>query len=292
PAASGAFYVYGSRRCIICFAGEQVESLDTFQARVLLRPRIEQFIDFERISRWISACETDHSSTCGQETKSFSEAYPGLEVLRLIDVHDLCLVEVNDLQPYIALSYVWGGISTVRMTRANLSRFLKRNSLEPSARIPKTIRDTIDLARRLNIRYIWVDAFCLIQDDSEDLFQGISVMDKIFQRSWLTAVAASGHTANSGLPGFSGGSRVPREATVIQPDISVTVFMDLDGMLESTVYQTRGWTNPPLVTEPYTSLKTKSSFGAVVPTSLSFASTKHTILYWLHMGTFFPRLKT
>ncbi|KAH0426025.1 hypothetical protein CcaCcLH18_10608 [Colletotrichum camelliae] len=218
PAASGAFYVYGSRRCIICFAGGNVESLETFQARVLLRPRIEQFIDFERI-----------------------KAYPGLDVLRLIDVDDLCLVEVNDFRPYIALSYVWGGISTVRMTRANLPRFLKQNALEPLLRIPKTIRDTIQLARRLNIRYVWVDAFCLIQDDVEDLLQGIGVMDNIFERSWLTAVAASGH-ANSGLPGFSGGSRLPREATMIQPDISTTVFMDLDGMLESTVYQTRGWT--------------------------------------------------
>ncbi|KAL3296010.1 tol protein [Colletotrichum asianum] len=128
------------------------------------------------------------------------------------------------------------------MTRATLPRFLKQKALEPLLRIPETIRDTIELARRLNIRYIWVDAFCLIQDDTEDLLQGISVMDNIFERSWLTAVAASGHTANYGLPGFSGCSRVPREATVIQQDISMTVFMDLDGMLESTVYQTRGWT--------------------------------------------------
>ncbi|KAK2763629.1 hypothetical protein CKAH01_15909 [Colletotrichum kahawae] len=223
PAASGAFYVYGSRRCIICFAGGN-------------------FIDFERIIQWISACETSHASTCGQDTRSFLEAYPGLDVLRLIDVDDRCLVEVNDFRPYIALSYVWGGISTVRMTRANLPRFLKQNALEPLLRIPKTIRDTIQLARRLNIRYVWVDAFCLIQDDPEDLLQGIGVMDNILERSWLTAVAASGHNANSGLPGFSGGSRLPREATVIQPDISTTVFMDLDGMLESTVYQTRGWT--------------------------------------------------
>ncbi|KAK1855194.1 hypothetical protein CCHR01_02226 [Colletotrichum chrysophilum] len=242
PAASGAFYVYGSRRCIICFAGGNEESLETFQGRVLLRPKIERFIDFERISQWISSCETGHASTCGQETKSFSEAYLGLEVLRLIDVHDPCLVEVIDIRPYIALSYVWGGVSTFRMTRANLPRFLKQKALEPLLRIPETIRDTIELARRLNIRYIWVDAFCLIQDDPEDLLQGISVMDNIFERSWLTAVAASGHTANSGLPGFSGGSRVPREATVIQPNISMTVFMDLDGMMDSTVYQTRGWT--------------------------------------------------
>ncbi|KAH9242348.1 hypothetical protein K456DRAFT_1743591 [Colletotrichum gloeosporioides 23] len=222
PGASGAFYVYGSRRCIICFAGGN-------------------FIDFERISQWISACESGHASTCGQETRSFSEAYPGLDVLRLIDVHDLCLVEVIDIRPYIALSYVWGS-TTVRMTRANLPRFLKQNALEPLLQIPKTIRETIELARQLNIRYIWVDAFCLIQDDPEDLLQGIGVMDKIFERSWVTAVAASGHNANSGLPGFSGGTRVPREATVIQPDVSMTVFMDLDGMLESTVYQTRGWT--------------------------------------------------
>ncbi|KAE9574688.1 hypothetical protein CGMCC3_g9150 [Colletotrichum fructicola] len=128
------------------------------------------------------------------------------------------------------------------MTRANLPLFLKQQALEPLLRIPETIRDTVELARRLNIRYIWVDAFCLIQDDPEDLLQGISVMDNIFERFWLTAVAASGHTANSGLPGFIGGSRMPRQATVIQPDISMTVFKDLDGMLESTVYQTRGWT--------------------------------------------------
>jgi len=30
--------------------------------------------------------------------------------------------------------------------------------------LPQTLRDTIIVARRLGINYLWVDTFCIIQD--------------------------------------------------------------------------------------------------------------------------------
>jgi hypothetical protein len=73
--------------------------------------------------------------------------------------------------------------------------------------LPKTIRDAIDLVRALKERYLWVDALCLVQNDQADMQKGIDIMDIIYERAVMTIVAASGDSANSGLPGVHRGSR-------------------------------------------------------------------------------------
>lgn len=90
------------------------------------------------------------------------------------------MVEVQEYRPYVALSYVWGAVSNFRLTKSNLAPLLVPGTIgEVFSTLPKTICDAITLCIRLGVQYLWVDALCLLQNDEEDLEQGINVMDRI-----------------------------------------------------------------------------------------------------------------
>ncbi|KAK7931125.1 hypothetical protein PG985_001837 [Apiospora marii] len=101
---------------------------------------------------------------------------------------------------YVALSYVWGGPQAFCLKGDNILDLQARGSLQDT---PNTIRDAMTVAFRLGFNYIYVDAFCIIQDDNKDKREQLSIMGKIYANATLCIVAASGDTAYSGLPGLS-----------------------------------------------------------------------------------------
>ncbi|KAF5718556.1 hypothetical protein FMUND_5137 [Fusarium mundagurra] len=210
-----------------------------------LEPWTGPVVDTSRILRWISSCEQLHGSKCAMPANlPFAEAYPGLRVLRLLDIEDHCIVERTCLEKYIALSYVWGGVSYFRLTKANRTALLMPDSLRKVFEmLPNTVKDAINLASRLDCRYLWVDALCLLQNDREDLELGVNVMDLVYERAWLTVAAACGHDANARLLGVQEGTRDgSSNAFEIVPGVYMGVVADLDGLLERSVYHSRAWT--------------------------------------------------
>ncbi|KAI4622206.1 hypothetical protein J4E83_004946 [Alternaria metachromatica] len=57
--------------------------------------------------------------------------------------------------------------------------------------LPQLFQDAFDLARALQIPYVWIDALCIIQDDEADKTSEISKMDHIYQNAFLN-VGATG----------------------------------------------------------------------------------------------------
>ncbi|EEU33838.1 uncharacterized protein NECHADRAFT_89098 [Fusarium vanettenii 77-13-4] len=210
----------------------------------LLRPTTS-LIDTSRILGWIRSCEQEHGDHCQLPTQvPFAEAFRGLPFIRLIDVQALCLVEIQHLVEYTALSYVWGSVPNFRLTKAKRPVLLMPGSLRQVAvGLPRTIRDAIMVVQRLGCRYLWVDALCLMQNDADDLDQGVGSMDLIYERAWLTIVAACGHDANAGLPGVQNGSRKSSLNTQnVIPGLTMGVVVGLDERLGRSMYDTRGWT--------------------------------------------------
>ncbi|KAF4466688.1 hypothetical protein FALBO_6453 [Fusarium albosuccineum] len=210
-----------------------------------IEPWIMPVVDAARILRWISSCEQLHSSACAVPTDlTFAKAFRGLHLLCLLDVEANCLVERTSLEKYVALSYVWGAVSNFRLTKANRPALLKPGSLKRVFdMLPNTIKDAIVFVRRLGCRYLWVDALCLLQNDAGDLELGVDVMDLIYERAWLTVVASGGHDANARLPGVQEGTRKGSHNTFeVIPGVEMGVVTGLDGLLKSSVYNTRAWT--------------------------------------------------
>jgi len=60
--------------------------------------------------------------------------------------------------------------------------------------LPPAFRDAIDIARRLDVRYLWIDSLCIIQDDQLDWQTESARMSTIYQQALLTISAGlSGH---------------------------------------------------------------------------------------------------
>ncbi|KAJ4253854.1 hypothetical protein NW762_010249 [Fusarium torreyae] len=247
PVNGGAYSIEGVADYWICFAAKSHPSitlaLSSNERSNYLCSIVDAELEISRISRWLSICMTTHGEECSSSSATFDLAFPGLQVLRLLDVQRDCLVEVRDLHPYLALSYIWGAVPNFRLTKANLERLLVPGAMRDVFRLPRTIRDAITLAKKLHIQYLWVDALCLIQNDSDDLEQGVNVMDLIYERSLLTIIAACGTDANAGLPGVQTGSRQASRPTLeIEPGIRLGLYSGLDQLLKPSAYYSRGWT--------------------------------------------------
>jgi hypothetical protein len=115
-----------------------------------------------------------------------------------VRVAKLCLSQDMQVPSYACLSYCWGKEehNYCRLLRSNIMRFMKAIFLQD---LPRTIRDAIWIARSLEIRYIWIDALCIIQDDSNDWQDQAPCMGDIYHNAILTIAASSSDHADRGL---------------------------------------------------------------------------------------------
>ncbi|KIJ52112.1 hypothetical protein M422DRAFT_58761 [Sphaerobolus stellatus SS14] len=81
---------------------------------------------------------------------------------------------------YATLSYVWGGPQPMTTTE-NIDEYVK-NGLEVS-KYPQTIQDAIVATHNLGQRYLWIDAFCIIQDSKEDKARQLGMMRDIYRNA-------------------------------------------------------------------------------------------------------------
>lgn len=244
PGNRGGFTVDGGGlRNWICVAVEPGLKPQNSRTRYL-KPQVDADVDVSQLSKWISACMSAHSGECSLVSSSFRRTFPGLSVVRFIDVEQSCLVELLSVPQYVALSYVWGEVTNIRLTTANRQVMLKPGAIEEAWHmIPRTIQDAIELVRRLGAKYLWVDTLCLLQNDQRDLALGIRVMDQIYETSWLVIIAACGHNADWGLPGIREESRTMELiASDVTEKISLGLYTPLDCLLSNSVYSSRAWT--------------------------------------------------
>ncbi|KAK5659616.1 hypothetical protein OQA88_820 [Cercophora sp. LCS_1] len=169
--------------------------------------------------------------------------FPQLDVLRFVDVSEdqMCIVETCDnVSQYMALSYMWVAVTDFRLTRASRPVLEEAGAFHRVWKLlPRTIQDAITLTQKLGMRYLWVDSLCLLQNDA-DLKRGVNMMDHIYERAWLTVIAACGHDANAGLPGVRVGSRSAQApAHEVSPGIFMGSRIDPDLLLQSSLYNTR-----------------------------------------------------
>ncbi|KAF2492972.1 HET-domain-containing protein [Lophium mytilinum] len=145
---------------------------------------------------------------------------------------------------YLALSYVWGGASQLQLTTTNFMILFTKNGLnELSESIPKTIQDAMILCQNIGERYLWVDTLCIIQDDDTDRHIQISNMDIIYSQAILTIVAASGSSADAGIPGVRPKSRsFEQHISSIDGKELISTRHDSIPFIVNSPWYSRGWT--------------------------------------------------
>lgn len=101
---------------------------------------------------------------------------------------------------YICLSYCWGDPSKtspfLQTTVATIGS-LKTNI--PWSELPKLFQGTVCFARKVGIKYVWIDSLCIIQDDGEDKAREIGQMAQVYSNALLTIAATSASGPHDGL---------------------------------------------------------------------------------------------
>lgn len=139
-------------------------------------------------------CKESHPACSDNET---SVPLP----TRLIDVEALTVHHTapGDIGKYAALSYCWG-VPLARMRGALFENNVE--TLKKNVRIhnlPPTVRDAILMTQRLRLRYLWVDAYCIIQDNDEDMNKELAQMGEIYGRAHITLSASSAVSVEDGF---------------------------------------------------------------------------------------------
>ncbi|RMZ89260.1 hypothetical protein DV736_g3502, partial [Chaetothyriales sp. CBS 134916] len=199
-------------------------------------------ISIKRIKQWMKLCQKWHGEDCEQLSTSLDWEFPSN--FRVIDAWDRRIVQAPQGCKFLALSYVWGTVKVFKLLKDNLPKLEGKGALNKVWQdLPKTIQDAIRLTSWISIRYVWIDSLCILQDDSSDKNSLIPYMHKIYDRAFMTIVAASGKDAQAGLPGVCPKSRRQEQRVEeISPGLRLICPKHIVDALNHSVYESRAWT--------------------------------------------------
>ena len=170
------------------------------------------------LQSWYLDCKDSHT-LCQSKTHSVLPT-------RVIDVGsnlaitaNVSLAETKGAQgDYMALSYCWGDPEVhkaLKTTHSNIDQFKQRITFNS---LPLTLQHAVALARRLDFRYIWIDALCIIQDDEHDWQAEAATMCDIYSRAAVTVVACRSDGSSGGIFGlqkYSSCTQIPYRQTFV-----------------------------------------------------------------------------
>lgn len=191
-------YVYGrsSHQELHLFAyTHATDAAAEFVTARKLQPNVSSDSAIKQCREWLSDCASSHE----QCRKPAASQLP----TRVVDVSPEGssdkprLLETRGQRgEYLTLSYCWGKRHVSFLTSRNIGAYYEQLDI---AAISHTLRDAINLTKRLGFRFIWIDALCIIQDSEQDKEKELSSMNRIYRDSLLTIVASSASNVDEGF---------------------------------------------------------------------------------------------
>ncbi|KAF2140434.1 uncharacterized protein K452DRAFT_204313, partial [Aplosporella prunicola CBS 121167] len=135
---------------------------------------------------------------------------------------------------YVALSYIWG---QQKPREKDVEE--KEGRLYLTGPLGKTIEDAIIVTQRLNLRYLWIDRYCIPKDDLE---HQISRMHEIYGGAYVTIIAAAGNGPEHGIPGVNNRTRIKPPPVTIGSRTLHATFPSPKLLVEGSKWYSRGWT--------------------------------------------------
>ena len=142
-------------------------------------PKVLELESAARLSRkWVEQCNTGHQCCQRDDLPLPTRVLEiGQGVIKLI------ITKPSSSGRYVALSYCWGRSGNITTTSANLHEHMA--GIEWSL-LPNLIRDVVQFTQLIGIRYLWIDALCIIQDDRVDWRTESSQMGDIYAGAYVT----------------------------------------------------------------------------------------------------------
>ncbi|KAF2169181.1 hypothetical protein M409DRAFT_52461 [Zasmidium cellare ATCC 36951] len=187
-------------------------------------------------SLWVDQCHYNQRD-CSRQDKTPLPT-------RIIDVgySDECIsarLQVNrgQLGRYVTLSHCWGSAKRLVTNKRNLKKF--QNEI-PLNQMPETFQDAIKLTRLLGMRYLWIDALCIVQDDREDWRRESANMCSIYENA---AFSISALVATDSSSGFLHARDID-QCVVAAGDLTFGVrpkLQSIDEALRESKLESRAW---------------------------------------------------
>ncbi|KAJ4303716.1 hypothetical protein N0V90_002617 [Kalmusia sp. IMI 367209] len=193
------------------------------------------------IKKWLDHCKSNHGDGCIPRAEQIPH--------RLLEVRGdgkpprLVLSEQIPVeqQQYTTLSHCWGPDRPICTTLDNVESF--SDHIPPQA-IPRTFDDAILITRTLGIRFIWIDALCIVQDSTKEWAQEAAKMKDIYSGSVLNIAACDSPESQGGC--FPIKSSLVKTFHIVPEDRGPGLLVrlqpgDYRQVVKGTVLSSRGW---------------------------------------------------
>ncbi|KAK8040093.1 hypothetical protein PG993_008504 [Apiospora rasikravindrae] len=183
-------------------------------------------VDIGFIQQCLAHCRESHGRRCKTPMGSAPSN------LRVIDCQRFPpeVVPAPSNCQYAALSYIWG------------SPQISTPGGQSSEKFPRVVSDAIMTTTMLGMQYLWVDSYCINQDDASHKHQQIQQMGAIYSHSEVTLIAASGSDASHGLPGLGSVGRLARARLQACGVVFEEGPRHVGHFVKASTWMTRGWT--------------------------------------------------
>ena len=125
--------------------------------------QVGEKVDMALTQEWLRTCKANHKICAPKMRRTIPH-------FRLVDVKQQCVVLVGqddkgqtDKYEYAALSYVWGNAKRLLLTAETLDQLSTPGALSLDRdHIPQTFKDALVVASQLDIKFLWIDALCVM----------------------------------------------------------------------------------------------------------------------------------
>jgi hypothetical protein len=146
---------------------------------------------------------------------------------------------------YACLSHRWGSSRQMHVTTTQNLVQRKEHGI-PLNVLPLSCAHAIEICRKIDIMYLWVDSLCILQDSLDDWRNQAAKMGNIYAGGFLTIAAAKAANLKDGC--FSRTEEPYIGAEVVDyPDVLVRCIPPLPGMVSTVLHEEdwplydRGW---------------------------------------------------
>ncbi|KAI0438015.1 heterokaryon incompatibility protein-domain-containing protein [Xylaria telfairii] len=142
---------------------------------------------YQMIQEWLGFCKSQHPACIKRKELRIPTRLLDVGFDHTNDVRVVLGNSIGDVE-YATLSYCWGLVHQLMLLPENEGEFMKRISFDSLSRAGQ---DAVTVCRRLAVRYLWIDAICIMQGPDGDFQQEAPRMEDIYAGSVFTIVAAS-----------------------------------------------------------------------------------------------------
>ncbi|KAH3910011.1 hypothetical protein HBI56_128680 [Parastagonospora nodorum] len=144
------------------------------------------------IKSWMTSCNSSHHHYCTVN----EEVRLPKRILELTEARFHLREGLGNEAIYACLSHCWGATGPSFMLTEDTVENLKAGM--SSTELPRTFREAMEICLRLSIRYLWIDALCIIQQDIDDWKEAAATMADIYENAFLTIAATKSSDSEGG----------------------------------------------------------------------------------------------